>query len=403
MMSSLIVALPLEPAGPATEFAFALSSDGRSLQSHGTAPAALLPEPRGAGAEVVALVPVQALSWHRVELPKGLGANSPRLRAALDGLLEERLLDDPEALHFALQPQPAAGQPVWVAACSRTWLRQCLQTLESAQRTVTRIAPEYAPEGAPALYATGEPEHGLLVGASADGVLWLPLAAASLPLLPALPEEAPHVAEPAVAATAEQLLQRKFELQQTAQRWLRAAQSAWDLAQFEFASSGRSRALKKVASGWAELLRAPHWRPARWGAVLLVVANLAGLNAWAWKERGALEAKREAVRRSLTQTFPQVKVVVDAPVQMEREVAALRQVTGAVSGRDLESMLAALSTAVPPGRTAAGLEFTGTELRVRGLGLAPQELPNVAAQLKALGYGATAQGDALVVAPEGAP
>ena len=401
MMSSLIVALPLEPAGPATEFAFALSSDGRSLLSHGAAPAALLPEPRGAGAEVVALVQVQALSWHRVELPKGLGAGSPRLRAALEGVLEERLLDDPEALHFALQPQPVAGQPVWVAVCSRPWLRQCLQTLEAAHRTVTRIAPEFAPEGAPVLYAIGEPEHGLLVGTGAEGVLWLPLAAASTPLLPPLPEEAPHIAEPAVAAQAEQLLQRKFELQQTAQRWLRAAQSAWDLAQFEFASSGRSRALKKVASGWAELLRAPHWRPARWGAVLLVVANLAGLNAWAWKERGALAAKRDDVRRALTQTFPQVKVVVDAPVQMEREVAALRQQTGAATGRDLESMLAALAGAVPPGRTVAGLEFTGSELRVRGLGLGPEELPAVAAQLKSQGYGAIAQGEQLAIRPEG--
>jgi general secretion pathway protein L len=399
-MSTLIVSLPLDKASSGTEWAFAVTPDGRTLADHGRTPAALLPQPRGAGAEVVALVPVQALSWHRVELPKGLGAGSPRLRAALEGVLEERLLDDPEALHFALQPNPAPGQPVWVAACSRPWLRQCLQTLEAAQRGVTRIAPEYAPEGAPALYATGEPDHGLLVCASADGVLWLPLAAASLPLLPALAEEAPHIAEPAVAAQAEQLLQHKFELQQTAQRWLRAAQSAWDLAQFDLASSGRSRALKKVASGWADLLRAPHWRPARWGAALLVLANLVGLNAWAWKERSALEAKREAVRRSLTQTFPQVKVVVDAPVQMEREVAALRQLTGAASGRDLESMLAALSTTVPPGRTVAGLEFTGTELRVRGLGLAPEELPALAAQLKAQGYGAAAQGEQLVLTPE---
>jgi general secretion pathway protein L len=56
------------------------------------------------------------------------------------------------------------------------------------------------------------------------------------------------------------------------------------------------------------------------------------------------------VRSALTSTFPKsVKVVVDAPLQMEREVAALRQATGAASGRDLESMLAALAAAAPAG------------------------------------------------------
>jgi general secretion pathway protein L len=399
-MSSLIVLLPLEPAGGTTEFAFALSTDDRALQSHGSAPAALLPEPRGAGAEVVAVVPVQALSWHRVDLPKGLAAGSPRLRAALEGVLEERLLDDPDALHLALQPQPATGQPVWVAVCNRAWLRQGLQALEAAQRPVTRIVPEYAPEGAVALHATGEPDRALLVCAGAEGVLWLPLAATSLPLLPALPEEAPHLAEPAVAAQAEQVVQRKFELQQAPQRWLQAAQSAWDLAQFDFASSGRARAMKKMASGWSDLVRAPHWRPARWAAVVLVAANLLGLNAWAWKERSALDAKRDAIRRTLTQTFPQVKVVVDAPVQMGREVAALRQSTGVASGRDLETMLAALAAAAPPGRTVAGLEFNGTQLQVRGLGLAPEELAAVTGQLKGQGYAATAQGELLVITAE---
>ena len=52
--------------------------------------------------------------------------------------------------------------------------------------------------------------------------------------------------------------------------------------------------------------------------------------------------KREAIRNTLKQTFPQVRVIVDAPVQMEREVATLRQLAGVASTRDLESQLAAL-------------------------------------------------------------
>jgi general secretion pathway protein L len=401
-MSSLIVSLPRESATAATQWAYALTPDGRILESHGIAPAALLPAPRGAGAEVVAVVPVHALAWHRVELPKGIAPGSPRLRAALEGMLEEQLLDDPESVHLALQPGAHAGQAIWVAACDRAWLRQALQALEAAGRPVGRIVPEFAPEGEAALYALGEPENGTLVTTSVEGVLALPMSAVAAALLPALDDAAPRMAEPAVAALAEQLLQQKWSLQQAPQRWLQAAQTRWDLAQFEFASAGRARMLKKFASAWGDLLRGPRWRPARWGAVVLVVAQIVGLNAWAWKERASLDGKREAVRRTLTQTFPHVKVIVDAPIQMEREITLLRQLTGAASGRDFEALLGALATALPPGKTPAGVEFSPGELRARGLALTPDEIRAVSANLKGQGYAATPQGDWLVVVAEDA-
>lgn len=401
-MSSLIVSLPLEPATSGTEWAFALSPDGRTLQDHGTAAAALLPLPRGAGAEIVALVPVQALSWHRVDLPKGVAAGSPRLRSVLEGLLEEQLLDEPEAVHLALQPGARPGEPAWVATCDRAWLRNALQLLETADRPVGRIVPEFAPEGELALVALGDPEQPMVVTAGAGGVVALPLNHACLPLLPELPDDAPRVAEPGVAGVAEQVLQHKMTLQQAPQRWLEAARTRWDLAQFEFASSGRTRALKKFATGWAEVLRGAPWRPARWGAVALVVVNLVGLNAWAWKERAGLDDKRDAVRRTLTEMFPQVRVIVDAPIQMEREVATLRQLTGVASPRDLDALLAALAAVVPTDRTPARLDFATGELRAAGLQLDPDQFRAVAGQLKALGYNAVADGDTLTLTAEDA-
>lgn len=401
-MSSLIVLLPRETPGAASEFAFALSADRHTLQQHGSAPASLLPQPRGAGAEVVAVVPAQALSWHEVDLPKGVTATSPRLRGVLEGLLEEKLLDEPDALHFAVQPGAAAG-PVWVVVCDRAWLRAAVHALEAAGRPATRIVPEFAPQAQGSLHAVGEPDHAQLVWAGPEGVLALPLSAASAALLPPAAADAACLAEPAVAQLAEQTLHRQVELQQAPQRWLRAGQLGWDLAQFEFASSGHARALKKIASGWTDLLRAPQWRAARWGAATLIAVNVLALNAWAFKERATLNAKRDAIRGTLTQTFPQVKTVVDAPVQMEREVAALRQLTGTASGRDLESMLSALSFSVPPGRTASGVEFNGNELRVSGLSLTAEELPTVSVGLRSRGYAAVQQGDLLVVTQEAAP
>jgi len=401
-MSSLIVSLPLTPASSATEWAYALTPDGRTLADHGKSPAPLLPLPRGAGAEVVAVVPVQALAWHRIALPKGMAPGSPRLRAALEGLLEEQLLDDPEALHLALQPGARAGEPAWVASCDRAWLRGMLQLLEAAGRPVTRIVPEFAPEGEPALAVLGDPEQPVAVASSEAGVLALPLDHGTLPLLPSLPEEAPRVAEPAVAAVAEQLLARKLVLQQAPQRWLQSARTRWELAQFDFASSARARALKKFATGWGEVLHGAPWRPARWAAVVLVAANLIGLNAYAWKERASLDGKREAIRRTLTETFPQVKVVVDAPLQMEREVQALRQQTGTASPRDLDALLAALAESLPAGRTPAALEYSAGELRATGLALGRDEARAVAAKLKPLGYSATGEGETLTLVAEDA-
>lgn len=402
-MSSLYVLLPASPVTAQNELAYAVSTDGRSIGRHGTAQAALLPQASGAGSEVVLVAPVAALSWHRVELPKGVGPRSPRLRAMLEGLLEERLLDEPETLHFALEPAPPAEGPAWIAACDRAWLREALQLFESAQRPVTRVVPEFAPEGEPVLYAVGEPEQARLVCAGELGVLTLPLAATSLALLPSLPENTPFVAEPAVAAQAEQLLQHPPQLQQPAERLVAAARSRWDLAQLEFASSGRARTFKKLSAAWAELARSPQWRPARWGALLLVVAQLLGLNAWAWKERSELAGKRAAAQAILTQTFPNVRAVVDAPVQMEREVAALRQLTGAPSARDLESLLGAVAAAAPAGRAATGIEYNGSELRVGGVAGNEREAQPLVEGLRSRGYAAALQGDTLVVRPEAQP
>ncbi len=396
-MSALIVLLPPDPASASAEYEYVVTTDGVAADSHGSAQAALLPLPHRGGTEVVAVVPAARISWHRIVLPKGSTAASARLRSVLEGLLEDQLLDEPEALHFALPPQLRTGEPVWVATCDRGWLRDALQALDAAQRPAARIVPEFAPQGEPVLFGLGDPQHPVLVLAGSEGVITLPLTAQALSLLPSLPESTRCVAEPAVAALAEQVLQHRPELQQAPQRWLQAAQSDWDLAQFEFSRSGRARAMKKIGTAWADLLAAPQWRAARWGAVLLVALNLLGLNAWAWRERAALADKRVAMQQILTRTFPHVKVAVDPPVQMAKEVAALRQTTGAVSSRDLEAMLGALSSAPLPQRPAAAIEYASGELRVRGIASNQDEAEPVVSALAGQGYNAALQGEVLVV------
>jgi general secretion pathway protein L len=130
---------------------------------------------------------------------------------------------------------------------------------------------------------------------------------------------------------------------------------------------------------------------------VLAAAQLLGLNAWAWQERHALAAKEAAVRATLTTSFPQVKVIVDAPAQMERELDMLRQRTGAVSARDLEPMLAAVAAALPPGPLPTAIEYSLGELRLRGLAPSADEQTALRTRLAAAGYDSRLEDGALIV------
>ncbi len=409
-MSTLIICLPLSPGDASTRYEHVLTIDGQSMAAHATTTATLLPEATRGADEIVGVLPVEAVSWHPVELPKGVGARSARLRMVLQSLLEDRLLDEPEELHLAIAPGAAAGQVSWVAVCNKAWLRQHLQALETAGRTVARIVPEFAPHTeALRLQVLGEPGHAEIVMSGlgvAGGVLRLPLSAASLALglgRQSLPGPVEVFAEPAIAALAEEILQHKAELQQRAQRLLIAARTPWDLAQFDLASTGHTRTLKRLLGAGQIFLRAPQWRAARWGLVLALAANLVGLNAWAWKEQASWQNRRNAIQSTLTQTFPAVTVVVDAPVQMAREVAALRQATGAPSSRDLEAILAAAGSALPAGKTVSAIEFAAGEVRLKGLNLGSEEVAALSTKLRLAGYIARIDGDNLMIKPGPTP
>ena len=406
-MSLLLIALP---PGPPASYDFATSADGQAVTAAGSAAPALLP-PAGRGVEVVALVPASQLSWQRVTLPRGTGPGAPRLRAILDGLLEEQLLDDAEALHFALAPGAQGGAPTWVAVCGRAWLAAHLAALEAAGRPVSRIAPEWPPhDAALRLTVTGEPERAQLLMSGAGvpgGAQALPFGPGALALLPAATgDDAPPpelLAEPAVAALAEQAFQRPVTIESAPQRLLRASRGDWDLAQFEFARSGRARAAKRAGALWRDFLHAPRWRPARWALALLAAINLLGLNVLAWRTQDELAARRVANQALLTETFPQVKLVVDAPLQMAREVAALRQASGAASARDLEPMLQAFGQAAGATIAPSAIEFVAGELRLKGVPLAAAALDEAGQRLRPLGYQLRTEGDSAVLRQEAAP
>ena len=410
-MAVLIITLPSAAAAQSTPCEYVSSSDGTQVSRGGTSTLALLP--RAAGAEVVALVPVQKLSWHLLTLPRGtLGrGNASRLRSVLEGLLEENLLDEPAKLHFAIEPDARDGAPVRVAVCDRSWLHGWVAALELAGVAVARIVPEMAPAGvaanaAPlALQVIGTPAQPALVHTTENGISLLPLSAAAAVMFNLSDTHngpLPVTAEPGLAELAEQVFKHPVALQTRLERAVAAARTPWDLAQFDLLRTRGSRTRKQITALSGTVLRAPRWRAARWATAALVLVNLAGAQAWAWREQSALAAKRAAIKDTLTATFPDVRVVVDAPLQMARALADLQRQSGTTSGADLEAMLGQFQAVAPTKLAPAAIEFVANELQLKGMDSAVG--PNdITTQLQTRGYIARWDGDTLIIRQEVRP
>jgi len=396
----LIIALPHSANAAATGYAH-VHSDGHSVLRSATGAAATLSAHAG---EVVAVVPHSRLAWLRVQLPPA--SHGPRLASVLQGLLEDRLLDDPQQLHIVLDPQATGvtrtGGETLVAVCDKQWLRDALAPLQAAGLTIQRIAPELSPSNVPVLHVMGEPEASQSVLCHARGVTLLPPNTAQWRAFAELNQDDLQIqAEPAMVARVQSTLQRQPTLQSAAQRWVQSSQSAWDLAQGEWAQGRAQRTQRQLQAAWQTLLHAPAWKPVRWGMVALIALQVLGLNALAWRERSALVAQQASLQNILTTTFPSVTLVIDAPLQMQREVDALQQKSGAASSTDFEPMLAALAGVLPAGQTPSQIHFANQALRVQGVTL--DSNASGLASLKAQGLSLRQDGnDTWVLQAEGA-
>jgi general secretion pathway protein L len=363
--------------------------------------------------EVWAVVPASALSWHHISLPAGLQRSPAKLKAALASIMEEPLLDDPEQMHLALQPQWQDASSVWVAACNKSWLQSHLSQLQSLGHIVHRIVPEWAPQlettrtaktpenskagSAPlSVWFEGTPEDAWLSVSDSSSAWRLPLAAglqfwierlnATLRVedeLAALSFQAdPAVADlaqqslnqlkaQANALTAQWLERCRIEVVSAQQRYANAAASQWDLAQFEFAAHGSARWLQRIKRIWHSFSKDKAWRPARWSLIVLILAQWLGVNVSAWQLNAQLKAQRELQKNIFTQTFPKVPLV-DASLQMSNELSRLQRNAGTLSPRDLESVLDAVGQALPSDQGLTHLDYQAQgagETRLQGLTL----------------------------------
>lgn len=424
-MSTLVIQLPpRDRIGPRAddsgagnqvplELVYVSSRDGRTVEATGVAAPAALPRAR----TVVLALAEADVAWHRIDVPR---APPARLRAALAGAMEELLLDDDDAVHLALGAGAVAGQAGWVAVAHKPWLAAALTALEAAGVQVERVVPACAPAapvagagaGGAGSSGTGVQAphwrgHFFIADPTVGETVWLALSgpegAACVALgglaRAMLPPEGTPVdwsATPAAAQAAERWLGAPVPVMSEAERSLEAARGTANLRQFDLALRRRGAlALRDALRG----LQSPAWRAVRFGLVSLLLVHLAGLNAWAWQQRDALDERKRAMSELLRTTYPGVRAVLDAPLQMLRETERLRVAAGKPGEADVEFLLAAAAAAWPDAQgPVQSLQFEPGRLVLAVPGWGEPQLAQFRARLQPAGFGAEFQQGRIEVA-----
>lgn len=400
-MTTLILQLPARerqgyPTQPGAELTYATSSDGLTVGLSGHAGFAALPRTD----DVVAVVPPTELSWHLITVPR---APVARLRAALGGILEDHLLDDDEQVHLALAPDARPGGSGWVAATHGPWLGAHITALEQAGHRVTRVVPSAWPSDAPAGHFfqgpgdDGPASAAWLALSDNTGVTCLRLDSALARARHAawVTRATKWTALPASATAAERWLGAAVQVCPENEALLRASRSPWNLRQFAWAP--RTRGTQWLRDAWA-LARTPQWRPLRWGLAALLGVQVLGLNLYAWQQRQHLQRQQAAIVDLLRASHPQVRAVLDAPVQMQRETELLRASAGRTGSSDLEPLLGAAARAWPDGLAPAqNLRYEPGRLQVSAAGWTPQQLAQFGDRIRQTGGSAESADGQVVV------
>jgi general secretion pathway protein L len=406
-MSTLVIQLPARArlsgtASPSSareesgELAYVLTPDGINVTRQGRAAPALMPKADSA----VVVLSDQDVSWHQINVPK---APAARLRAAIAGLLEEQLLEEPDALHFALAPRVTAGQRGYVAVVDKAWLKGHLSALDKAGIAVERAVPIAWPEDTPlghfgAPFGDDAAAPMQVTWSDANGVVCMGVSGAlARQMLPQWASQpARWTAHPAVAAPAERWLGGSVLVLGDEQRALQAMRSLWNLLQFDLAPKHRGAvAVREMLRRW----RSSGWRPVRWGLASLVAVQVLGLNLWAWHQERQIAAKREAMVNLLRTTHPQVRAVLDAPAQMQRETELLRAAAGRSGEGDLETLLGVAASAWPEGLPPLQtLKYDGARLSFSSAGWSDAQVTQFSSQLVSADWVVSREGATLTIA-----
>lgn len=364
------------------------------------------------GAAVVLLVAAEDVSFTAADVPALTGM---RLREALPNLVEEKTVGDVGSLHVALGQPATEGRSRVLAVVDRGWLAAMqVQVVRSGHR-VAAIVPESLAvplvDGAWSLGCVGDgggdesgPSLRCWLRSDAQQAMLLPADGASAAAVAnALarqggerPARLALYAAPSVAADGAAFgdaMARSLGVPLDAQTVATASDpfAAWLAGNGPDGGYGPPLSLLAFdgsGDGWK---RASRWRIAAALVVAIVAVQVIGMQ-WEWRRlRNEAAALRAQAARQLTTAFPETRVVLDAPLQMSRGLAALRSTSGRSDPADFGTMMATSARifAPLPSNALRGAEYEARAMRLRfapGAAAAPDERERFTAAALQEGY-----------------
>jgi general secretion pathway protein L len=325
-----------------------LDDAGRLLQAGEGEPAQW---PAASGCELV-LSAVQT-TWLEVSLPRLPGRE--RLRA-LAYALEERLVREPDSQH--LTPLGPLQGRVDVLVMARDRLRQVLAPLAAARRQVTAAYSELqcAVAGA-GTHLTIYPDGAVIrtddrppLAVDLDGERMPATLATLLQPAPAAGAASPRLTVHAQAAAALPWLSAANASMGNARTWYERPDDAVSLLHGEFAP-------RRAGDQWLRRL----W-PAALALVVLLMADVAlSLGQWGWL-RYRLAAREQDIATAFASAFPGMPLV-DARLQVRRQLDAARAAAGQLRSDDALALMADLAEAMP-GLQVRSVRFESGRLEV---------------------------------------
>lgn len=287
--------------------------------------------------ELELIAPAAVVSLSRVKLPAGKGE---KLRRLLPYAVEDRVAGEPDTLHVAAGPT-LDGETA-VAVVDRAWVARVLQLFAGAGLKPRRMLPEtllaeVLPGGWSVVWAgrEGFVRAGECAGQMLDG------GAPPLALRLMLGE-----ARRAGRAPAQIVVHGSVE---GLEKWpeplglpvVGAAGWDWRTADASAAPIDLMQGEFSPRSSLPEFL--PRLRPALILLGLIALLQFGGSVADWWKLKSEKQQIVKKMEQDFRRIFPEEKVVVDAPLQMERKLDGLRHNAGSMAENDFIPALARLA------------------------------------------------------------
>ncbi|MGV3743346.1 MAG: type II secretion system protein GspL [Burkholderiaceae bacterium] len=307
---------------------FALVADGGSIQREGMTSMAELRSIVPSAQRVVLLLAASDVTVLRVQVPP---MSSVKLKQALPGLVEDRLIADPAESALVAGTAEADGMRT-VAAVQRDWLDTIVNLfLSFGARKLSVVPlqlclPYQDGEASAAVHEIADELELTLRMAEQEGI--------GLAIFPENGEPVEHAVLQTLQAMAAQKTVTLYVPQSHVQAYRQAVESGQEQNQavtvhaenWSTWIAGAARSTLDLAAGRQEASGSKlDWRKWRWPVtlgVLLLLVNIVALNVDWWRMRSEADQLRASMTQIYRATFPKDTVIVDPLAQMKQKLGA---------------------------------------------------------------------------------